>query len=87
LLICIYILSDNIELTDVEKQLLEYWIEFEKEHGKSPSIYRALEDLHRKGYSATKYALNNLVDKGLMEKKQVKGRMGNVYSVKSGIND
>lgn len=73
--------AGSITLTDNQKELLEYWESYTKEHGEEPSLNKAKKHFNRSSINSIQQIVDSLLTKGLMEKKQVPGRMGNVYSV------
>lgn len=77
-------LTNNEYMSKGEQRILQHWKDYEKEHnGESPTLYQAAKDLGYGGHGYISKSVNKLVKMGFMQKKQVKGRMGNTYSVVS----
>ena len=69
-------LSKLENTTKVQDKLIQYWKDFEKEHGEPPSLSEAARDLDYASASSVQDTIKRLVSKGLMEPKPIKSDKG-----------
>lgn len=69
-------LSKLENTTKVQDKLIQYWKEYEKEHGEPPSLSEAAKHFKYASASSIQDTVKRLVSKGLMEPKPIKSDKG-----------
>jgi SOS-response transcriptional repressor LexA len=73
--------KDVNTLTPRQKEILQYWKEYEEKNGQPPSLSEAMREFKLNSINSIQQFVRILTLKGFMTTKQVPGRMGNVYCV------